>query len=154
MSYFLIFSAHYDRDPGLDDGRLSLNHLTNGTIEVWSARSGSINKQEKEGFHERGGMLPPQYRCVGVPFWKVLVSPIAMPQLKGVEGNFYKINPHEVKTDKGGFRGDFGIHKDANGPGSLGCIVMNADKFNSFEKRMQELKGFTYQQIPLFVQYS
>jgi hypothetical protein len=74
-----------------------------------------------------------------------------MPQIKGVEGNFYKINPHEVKTDKGGVRGDFGIHLDANVPGSMGCIVMDRKNFDGFEKRM---KSLSLNELPLSVIYS
>ena len=77
-----------------------------------------------------------------------------MPNTKGVEGNFYKINPYLVRTDKGGERGDFGIHKDANVVGSAGCIVMTEDRFKSFEKRMQELYNQGIKEIPLTVIYS
>jgi hypothetical protein len=77
-----------------------------------------------------------------------------MPAVKGVEGNFYKIDPHAVTTDKGGFRGDFGIHRDANVPGSMGCIVMNAEKFALFEQTMKKLASTGVKRIPLFIQYS
>jgi hypothetical protein len=46
-----------------------------------------------------------------------------MPGVRGVEGNFYKINPHMV-TVNGVQRGDFGVHFDANAPGSSGCVVL------------------------------
>ena len=77
-----------------------------------------------------------------------------MPQTKGVEGNFYQILPFEVKTDKGGVRGDFGIHKDANAPGSLGCIVMSDKRFKGFEGKMKELSAEGIKDVPLFVSYS
>ncbi|WP_206758297.1 hypothetical protein [Calothrix anomala] len=81
-------------------------------------------------------------------------KPISMPDNPGVDGNFYKIDPHEVKTDEGGIRGDFGIHKDGNVPGSMGCIVMSPDRFQQFEKEITELAKDGVTSLPLFVTYS
>jgi hypothetical protein len=149
--YFLVFNQHFDRDKGLDYGRLSLNTLNPAkTITVWTATSSIQAKQQPESFHQRGGVIPPQYRC-GIPCWTVDTKPIPMPKIKGVEGNFYKINPSSVTTDKGGVRGDFGIHLDANAPGSMGCIVLNPLNFTNFETIMKAVKADS---IPLFVFYS
>jgi hypothetical protein len=149
--YFLVFNQHFDRDKGLDWGRLSLNTLNPAkTITVWTATSSINTKQQAESFHQRGGVIPPQYRC-SIPCWTVDTTPIPMPQIKGVEGNFYKINPHQVTTDKGGVRGDFGIHLDANIPGSMGCIVLNSFNFTNFETIIKAVKADS---IPLFVFYS
>ena len=153
MADFLIFSMQFDRDPGLDSGRLSLNSIEAGTKDVWIATSSTANKQGSEDFNERGGLIPPQYRC-GIKYYTVATSPIPMASVKGVEGNFYKIDPHQVTTDKGTVRGDFGIHRDANVPGSLGCIVLNGDRFRDFEVAMRSLKDKGLVSIPLFVQYS
>jgi hypothetical protein len=35
MHYFFIFSLHFDRDKGLDQGRLSINSLSKGTVQIW-----------------------------------------------------------------------------------------------------------------------
>ena len=149
--YFFVFNQHFDRDKGLDWGRLSLNQLNPPkTLTVWTATSSISTKQQPESFHQRGGIIPPQYRC-NIPCWSVETSPIPMPKTKGVEGNFYKINPHSVTTDKGEIRGDFGIHLDANVPGSMGCIVLNPVNFAKFESIMKALKVSS---IPLFVFYS
>lgn len=148
---FLLFTAHFDRDKGLDYGRLGLWSYDRGHIKIWVATSSYSTKQYAENFHERGGMLPPPYRCRNLPFYRVETNPIPLPNVKGVEGNFYKIIPHQVVTDKGGSRSDFGIHRDANAPGSLGCIVMTGDRFKDFEA---EMKKINYPNIPLFVQYS
>ncbi len=155
--YFLFFSQHFDRDPGLDYGRLSLNHLDRGTIDIWVVTSSTAGKQGRESFHERGGLIPPQYRIrnpQGMRKWTVYTNPIPMPDNPGVAGNFYKIDPHIVVTDGGGERGDFGIHKDANVPGSLGCIVMSPDRFANFERRINDLRAEQVDSLPLFVQYS
>ena len=154
MNQWLSFTAHFDRDKGPDWGRLSINSLQDGTTHIWKATSSYASKQYPESFHERGGMLPPQYRVPGLKFYTVSTKPIPMPRTKGVEGNFYQILPFEVITDKGGKRSDFGIHKDANAPGSRGCIVMSGDRFEQFEQAMKELRTQGISEIPLFVQYS
>ena len=152
--YFLSFSAHFDRDKGLDQGRLCLRHPELGTQNIWIAATSTRLKQYPESFHERGGILPPEYRVPGLRNWQVLTDPIPMPNTPGVNGNFYKINPHEVKTDKGGTRGDFGIHWDGRSPGSLGCIVMTKDRFDDFENTIAKLRSLKVRQLPLFVTYS
>lgn len=152
--YFLIFSFGFDSNPDLDYGLLTLNSLSKGTVEVWKATSAGGTTQYRESFQVKGGLIPPQYRCKNLPNYTVMLKPLAMPYIKGVEGNFYKISPHLVNTDKGTLRGDFGIHLDANAPGSLGCIVMSKDRFTSFEQRMRELVAKGLIDIPLFVQYS
>jgi hypothetical protein len=152
--YFLDFFLNFDRDSGLDQGRLCLRHLEQGTLQVWTATSSTSSKQERESFHERGGLIPPEYRVPGLKNWTVQTSPIPMPNNSGVAGNFYKIDPHSVTTDKGGVRGDFGIHLDGNLPGSLGCIVMNADRFKAFEVEIKKLANQGIKSLPLFVTYS
>ncbi len=152
--YFLIFSSHFDRDAGLDFGRLTFNSLTDGCISVWKASSSYATKQGFESFHQRGGYIPPQYRVPGLPNWKLGCEPLARPHVKGIEGNLYPILPFKVTTDRGGARGDFGIHRDANVPGSLGCIVMSRERFVQFENLMFRLREDGVEQLPLFVQYS
>ncbi|MEO1372759.1 MAG: hypothetical protein AAFW70_00230 [Cyanobacteria bacterium J06635_10] len=101
-----------------------------------------------------GGLIPPEYRVPGLKSWQVHTKPINLSHNLGVQGNFYKIDPHEVKTDKGGTRSDFGIHKDANVPGSLGCIVLTDERFKDFEKEMSQLLKDGVDSLPLFVTYS
>lgn len=151
---FLFFSAHFDRDNGLDMGRLSLNDLNKGTLDIWIASSSHTKGQMKEGFHSYGGYLPPQYRCKDLPNYFVKTTPIDMRQTKGVRGNFYQILPYKIKTDKGGTRSDFGVHLDGDYPGSLGCIVMNAERFKHFEEVMRAIYARKILLLPLFVQYS
>jgi len=50
----------FDRDKGLDNGRLNLRHLELGTINTWIATSSVESKQGAEDFHERGGLIPPE----------------------------------------------------------------------------------------------
>nr|MDJ0601794.1 hypothetical protein [Crocosphaera sp.] len=57
--------------------------------------------------------------------YMVDVRPLTLSN-PGIEGKFYKINPHLV--DVGGVtRGDFGIHADRNVPGTAGCIGIESE---------------------------
>ena len=72
--YFLLFTQHFDRDNGLDYGRLSLNSLSGGTENIWIATSSNTAKQYPESFHVRGGLIPPQYRCKKLPNYTVMTN--------------------------------------------------------------------------------
>lgn len=152
--YFLDFFMQFNRDPGLDQGRLCFRHLEMGDLQVWKATSSTATKQDAESFHEKGGLIPPGYRIKNFKRWQVSTIPIFMPSNPGVAGNFYKITPHEIVTDKGGKRGDFGIHFDGNVPGSLGCPVLDGERFRLFEEEMKKLAQQNIVSIPLFVTYS
>jgi hypothetical protein len=157
IHYFLDFTMGLDTDGRLEEGRLVLRSISEQggrTHQIWVCTTSTANKQKPEDFHQKGGPIPPEYRVPNLRAWEVETTPIAMPGTKGVEGNFYKILPYLVKTDKGGDRGDFGIHRDANVPGSMGCPVMSAERFKAFEAEMKRLKELGYTKIPLFVTYS
>lgn len=154
IDYFLSFSGHFDRDRGLDQGRLRLDSLSKGNIDIWVASSSVSTKQGRESFHQLGGLIPPGYRCNPIVQWKVKLKPLHLPHVRGVEGNFYRILPFSVKTDNGGTRSDLGIHRDANVPGSMGCIVMSRKRFSQFERRMDKLRTLGILEIPLLVTYS
>ena len=149
MSYFLVFSSHFDRDLGIDAGRLLLEHQ-----QIWRAVSSHAKGQTPEGFHHKGSYLPPSYRVPTLNQWRVSTSPEDSSRVRGVEGNFYRISPYEVVTDRGGVRSAFGIHRDANLPGSAGCIVMSDDRFRYFENSMTRIRSEGHNSIPLIVVYS
>lgn len=153
-SEFLIFNSSFDKDKGLDYGRLSLIDVPKQDQKIIKASTGYQTKQYPECFHERGGMLPPAYRCKGNFMWSVATKPIPMPNHRGVRGNFYQIFPFEVITDKGGKRSDFGIHLDADAPGSLGCIVTDIHRFETYESWMYEANREGHARLPLIVVYS
>lgn len=152
--FFLVYSAHFNRDKGLDYGRLCLFN-ENGIVNLWVSTSSIASKQYSEAFHKRGGLIPPAYRLKkGQPKqYHVVTKPLPMQWNPGVAGNFYKIEPFTVITDTGGSRGDFGIHIDGNVPGSLGCIVMSAERFKTFEHEMTVIRKYC-DKIPLHVIYS
>ncbi len=154
MGYLLVFCAHYDRDKGLDYGRLILEHIDRGHQNIWKAVSSHRRGQGNESFHIWGGMLPPAYRCPLVTQLKVTTTPINLAHVRGVDGNFYPISPYEMKTDKGDKRGDYGIHLDKNHDGSLGCIVMNQKNFSDYQNTMTRLRAEGVNKLPLVVGYS
>lgn len=158
--FFLIFWMSYDKKPGLDSGFLSLCSIDQNsdgkTIKIWPATSSTASKQDSESMHKLGGLIPAEYQIAGNQrAWTVSTTPIAMPKTRGVEGNFYQIFPSRVVTIKGIERSNFGIHRDANVPGSMGCIVMDTAEFIKFEAEMKNLKDLhKISKLPLFVRYS
>jgi hypothetical protein len=153
--FILVLSGHYDRDQGLDSYLLALVHGTRGHINQWRATSSQAHMQKLGSDYVRGGLIPPTYHCHGLKQYQVALNPLNMKHLKGVEGNFYPITPFKIQTKQGTERGDFGIHLDANSPGSLGCIVMDGVNFKDFEATMAILESReALDKIPLHVFYS
>lgn len=155
MGYILVLSGHYDRDPGLDKYLLALVHSEQGHINQWVCTSSHVNGQKQGAQHVKGGLLPPTYHCKNLTQYQVQTIPLDLTHNAGVRGDFYKITPHEVVTVQGTKRGDFGVHLDANEPGSLGCVVMDWHNFKDFGAQMQQLRKLeSLQQIPLHAFYS
>lgn len=153
--YTLVMSGHYDRDPGLDNYLLALLHVEHGQVNQWLCTSSHANGQRRGSQHKRGGLIPPVHHVRNLKRWTVDLKPIYLPNNKGVRGNFYKILPYSVTTVAGQARGDFGIHLDANVPGSLGCPVMNKHNWDDFEKTIQQIKATSQvNKIPFFPLYS
>jgi hypothetical protein len=157
LDYLFIFSSYVDQSEKINTGRLALNTKNKDnkwtTPLIWSALSSIGTKQYFESWNMQGGLIPPQYRLIENKSYTVNLNPISMPNVKGVQGNFYKIDPYLVVTDKKKKRGDFGIHRDANVLGSLGCIVMSDDRFEDFERNIKELYDNGIKSIPLLIFY-
>ncbi|MEM9510677.1 MAG: hypothetical protein AAGA16_23835 [Cyanobacteria bacterium P01_E01_bin.35] len=153
-SFQLILSGHYDRDPGLDQYLLVL--LANGKqINEWKCTSSHVNGQQRGDQHVRGGLIPPVHHIRKIDRYEVVLKPEDSRHVKGVEGNFYRILPNVVTTKSGNQRSYFGIHLDANVPGSLGCPVMNKFNFDDFEETIANIyKPGTTERIPFFPLYS
>lgn len=153
MKPLLLFHQELRQSSQLIEGRLLL--LDSYKIKnTYIATSGSIGNQSPNSTDDRGrGPIPP-LGAVGIDHYTVTTSPLSMPGIKGVEGNFYKINPHFVQID-GVKRGDFGIHRDANAPGSAGCVVLRTTTgWAGFEADMKTLFSAGVHQIPLLVSYT
>jgi hypothetical protein len=74
------------------------------------------------GHQSARGIGPiPSCQKVGISSYSVRTTPFDERGILGVEGNFYYIEPDPVHVPPP--RGEFGIHFDANGPGSAGCVV-------------------------------
>jgi hypothetical protein len=155
MSYILILSGHYDRDPGLDKYLLALIHQDKGHINQWTVTSSHVNGQKSGDQYKTGGLLPSVHHCQKLAKYEVDTQPLDLTHQAGVRGNFFRILPFEVLTNKGTKRGDFGIHLDANAPGSLGCIVMDWHNFKDFQEVVTRLRYVDkIQRIPLYPYYS
>ena len=135
----LFFSMQLDDTPELNRGRLFLIDEEKGIVGRWIATSG-LGQYQKTGDWSKqgGGVIPATYQLSkDLPFYTVATKPIDLRNVKGVEGNGYAISPYEVTTKEGVIRGDLLIHKDANVPGTLGCIGLPPEEFTSFEKIYQ-----------------
>jgi hypothetical protein len=151
---FLIFSMQLDNTPQLNQGRLVLYDWDKGHIARWVATSGLGMYQKIGGWSRQGGgVCPASYQCnpTFANHW-MQVAPLDLSNTKGVEGNAYPITPFAVRTKEGVERSDLLVHRDANVPGSMGCIVLPDDEFSDFEKAVaRELIG--HEQIKLWIQY-
>lgn len=152
-NYFLVYSGHWDRDRGLDHGRLTLNSLDDGNLKIWMATSSTANRQTYHKQFQRYGCLPAN-NVTKTRKYHILTTPEDSRHVKGVEGNFYRIYPNVINTIQGTVRTACGIHRDANLPGSLGCVVLTDNRFKDFEQTIASLKTQGIKKIPLQVQYS
>lgn len=151
----LFFHQQLEPNTKLISGRLLLIDTTANSIKnIYIATSGQANYQSSGALATRGkGPIPP-VTDIGIPSYTVDTIPLYMPDVRGVEGNFHKINPHMVQIEGVG-RGDFGIHFDANVPGSSGCVVLRTTKgWQAFQEDMKNLATVGLQQIPLLVSYA
>jgi hypothetical protein len=151
---FLIFSMQLDNTPQLNQGRLCLYDWAGGQIGRWVATSGLGMWQKIGGWSKQGGgVMPATYQCNPSfdNYW-VQVAPLDLSHVKGVEGAGYPITPFAVRTREGVKRSDLLIHRDANVPGSMGCIVLPDDEFADFCKVFdRELVG--HEKVKLWIQY-
>ena len=146
MGLQLFFSMQLDETPQLNRGRIFLIDDNRGIIGRWIATSGVGTFQDVGDWSKQGGgVIPPLYEVKDAPnFYTVATKPVDLRHVKGVEGNGYAITPFEVVTKQGVKRSDLLIHKDANAPGSLGCIVLPPGEFEDFEKVFaREAKGLS-----------
>lgn len=115
--------------------------------------SGLAGYQKQGDWRIKGrGYIPPSQQIIPQQ-WSVSTQRLWMPDFKGVEGSFYAIAPFVIRLP-GVARGDFGIHFDANMPGSAGCIVIrHQDDWDLFRKQMELFRLDGHQQIALFISY-
>lgn len=155
MPYLLVFHNHLYDSNSLIEGRLLLLETQSAKIvDEFRATSGSPRWQEADEVSAIGRGSIPKNSDVGIDHYTVRTKPLDLSSVKGVEGAFYKIDPHQVQIN-GVARGDFGIHRDANVPGSAGCVVLTSQTgWQAFQRYMNELASAGIKQIPLLVSYS
>ena len=150
----LTFGFNIAVPPGaktLAGGKLILVNSNNKI--AFSATSGLPGYQSLDCAYIRGKGRIPTCEQVNLKCYRVATKPIHLPSTKGVEGNFYAIIPYMVLV-AGNKRGDFGIHYDANVPGSAGCIaVRQRDHWNLFEKCMKALWDADIIAVDLYVKH-
>lgn len=129
---------------------LKLPTSVDGGGIVFQATSGARGWQYKGAWLQKGkGCIPPRTD------YTISTQRLWLPNVKGVEGSFYAISPFMVNAGNGVMRGDFGVHFDANVPGSAGCIVLpRQDHWDIWRKQIEELRKQNYQSIPLKVEYT
>lgn len=155
MKPLLIYYQDLRATSQLIEGRLLLIDTETSTIKnTYIATSGLPGYQSYDYLTVRGkGSIPPTNPVTEIGSYSVATVPLDMPNVKGVEGAFYKIDPHEVKIVNT-TRGDFGIHRDANVPGSSGCVVLRTELgWQAFQRDMQSL-SISNREIPLLVSYT
>ena len=133
----------------LEQGAIILVNKYSNT--KFAATSGLPGYQYIEASKFKGKGRAPTCKQVNIKSYLVATNPLPMPNIKGVGGNFYPITPFIVSVD-GNPRGDLGIHRDANVPGSAGCLVITIpDHWVKFEAAMKALSDDKILSIPLFI---
>lgn len=124
------------------------------TVNAFQATSGCISNQFHGCQNRKGRGCLPSHKQVGIPHYTISTQKLWLPHVKGVEGSFFAISPFTVNIN-GVSRGDFGVHFDANGPGSAACVVLQTHRgWTAYLKLMEELRKKKLQSVPLFVNYS
>lgn len=151
MAAKLTFSMKLGTSAGLLKGKLVLEH-EDGSSTDFIATSGLPGHQKSGSWLEKGrGCLPPSNLVQGG--YTVTTSARMEQNVTGIQGNFYAIAPFSV-TLGGVTRGDFGIHFDANVPGSAGCVVLeDKTQWAEFQYQVAKFKTNGIKSVPLTVEY-
>lgn len=129
-------------------GKLTLIRKKGDAGKVYHATSGCIGCQYWGSWKLKGkGCLPPALD------YSISTQRLWLPHVKGVEGSFYAIAPFNVRVGSV-TRGDFGVHFDANVPGSAGCIVLDLQEhWDDWRNEIEICREKGQQSIPLAVTY-
>jgi len=156
--WFATFNMQFDRDPGLDHGRFCLNWLkddgTGATHFITLATMSTAGKQGADDFNQMGGIQPPQYRVPSFGKKQTWFIETDLKQRSKLGGDCFQVFPVNVTTENGLTRGEFFIHKNLRGVGSLGCTVTTKDRLNAIKSEMKNLQEIGVKRLPYFVFYS
>ena len=90
-----------------------------------------------------------------LPNLRISTEGVNLASNPGIQGMFFPILPFTLRRHDGYTRSDFGVHFDANTPGSAGCIVIrNRNTFDRFTDIMNETKAAGLETIPLKIEYN
>lgn len=145
----------------LQVGRLELISCTSDLtqskcelVDTYRATSGLPGWQAPSDRHARAkGPIPnPEFTPARLPMF-VSTKPLNYPNVKGIAGNFYSIDPDTIRTTVRS-RSGFGLHADKNVPGTAGCVgLTDSLEWQNFQKQIGFLNQQGYQKIPLVVTY-
>lgn len=139
----------------LIEGRLIAYCLKKCKIDGdYVAASGCIGNQGMSSQSAKGRGPIPCEKKVGIDHYDVKTTPYYQPNTKGIEGNFFHILPNSVNIE-GISRGEFGIHFDANVPGTAGCIgIRSRQEWEGFQELMTHYKKAGLETVPLSILYT
>jgi len=148
-----FFYMKLGRASELIEGKLLLIDTEKSQIDdQFIVTSGLPGFQYWEAQFRKGAGCIPRCDQAKIPHYRIKTDPIFLAN-KGIEGNFYPIFPHMVVAG-GVERGDFGVHFDANVPGSLGCIgIRNKPAWGSYQAMMKNYLTAGIEEVPLIVDY-
>jgi hypothetical protein len=153
-NYFLMFTLEPYATTNLIGGRLLLMEGA-AVRERFNATSGLPGWQQRGDYDQVARGPIPRPDLVGIQYYEVTtvadyVTPAEQP---GIAGNFYAITPSEVNV-AGVTRGLFGVHRDANVPGTNGCVGLTTTVgWEAFQKWMLTLNKQGILSLPLQVDY-
>jgi hypothetical protein len=169
--YSLKFVLNTNRSSKLIVGSLQLLK-DDELINAYKATSSYKGFQYDGSWNQRGGLLPPtevlKQRRGANSFYEVNTTPIKMPNVKGVNGDFFQILPFAITMSNGVVRSDFGVHADKyndlqgydsnmpkSGEGTLGCIGFQTGRgYAAFRRDMNKIKKEGVKSIELIVKYT
>jgi hypothetical protein len=149
-----IFKFSRAKSSALLKGSLSILDDSGNRILEAVATSGLPGYQSADDHWRLGkGLIPSEEMIVNSP---IRISTDGYPlETVGVEGYFFPILPEVFRRDDGYTRSEFGVHFDANVPGSSGCIVLpKRNEFDIFIDLMQKANRAGRKEIPLKIVYS
>lgn len=146
-----LFKMNLDNSSTLINGNLFLFSESNFTNQAFDAvaTSGLRGNQGLDDIWVRGnGPIP------NLPNLKISTEGVSLASNPGVQGMFFPILPFTFRRDDGHTRSDFGVHFDANVPGSSGCIVIrNKITFDKFAAFMDDTHDAAIKTIPIKIEY-
>jgi hypothetical protein len=169
--YLLKFVLNTNKSTSLVVGVLQLIK-DDVLVNEYKATSSYKGKQYDGSWNEKGGLIPHTDVLKDIrgesSFYEVNTTPISMPNVKGVNGDFFQITPFATTMKNGVERGDFGVHSDKyndlqgfdynmpkSGEGTFGCIGLQTGKgYDAFRRDMKNIKAEGFKSVELLVKYT